>query len=240
MIDSLSPVYLFEKSHSQIEQAESVEAALALMRENYELDNLTYHLSQTVISKVDSLYVRTTYPAAWVGRYLMRNYMAIDPVVVEGFERSLPFFWEELRITEAAVNFLQDAKDHGLGGNGYSVPVTDKFARRALVSFNGSKENWREFVANFRNDWIELSHRIHAKAMRELYGEDDPVPVLSPRELECLHWSALGKDHKAVAIILGISEHTARDYLKSARIKLGCANIAQAIAKALKLRVISP
>lgn len=240
MLNNFNSVQLFEKSHSQIEQAESVEAALRKLQQNYGLDNITYHLAQTVMSKVDSLYVRTTYPAEWVGRYLLRNYMAIDPVVVEGFERSLPFFWDELEITEASTRLLNDARAHGLGGNGYSIPVTDRSGRRALVSFNGSEANWRDFVTHYRSDWMELSQRIHLKAMRELHGEDDPTPVLSPRELECLHWSALGKDHKAVAIILSISEHTARDYLKSARIKLGCANIAQAIAKALKLRIINP
>lgn len=48
---------------------------------------------------------------------------------------------------------------------------------------------------------------------------------LSPRELECLHWAALGKDYKDIAMILEISEHTTRSYLKSARVKLGCAMI---------------
>ena len=84
------------------------------------------------------------------------------------------------------------------------------------------------------------AHVIHRKAIYELHGENDPVPTLSPREIECLHWTALGKDYKDIAVILGISEHTTRDYLKTARFKLGCATISAAASRAVQLRIINP
>ncbi len=134
-----------------------------------------------------------------------------------------------------------DAISHGLGPSGYSIPIVDRANRRALLSINDSRQaDWLDFLRCHRGDWLELSHRIHKLALRELYGENDPVPSLGPREVECLSWAAQGKDYKTIAIILAISEHTARDYLKSARYKLGCANIPQAISKAIKLRLIDP
>lgn len=77
------------------------------------------------------------------------------------------------------------------------------------------------------------------KAINEIHKGEDPVPGLSARERECLSWVARGKDHKDIALILGISEHTARSYLKSGRLKLGCATISSAAVQAMKFRLIT-
>ena len=87
---------------------------------------------------------------------------------------------------------------------------------------------------------MELAHLIHRKAVIEVHGNVDPVPALSPRELQCLHWSALGNDAKGISLILGLSTHTAQAYLKSARFKLGCLTTTAATARAIQLRLINP
>ena len=80
---------------------------------------------------------------------------------------------------------------------------------------------------------------FHRRALVELYKGEN-IPSLSPRELECLSWTTQGKDANTIAAILEISEYTVRDYLKSARQKLGCATIAQAVYQATRLRLINP
>jgi DNA-binding CsgD family transcriptional regulator len=61
---------------------------------------------------------------------------------------------------------------------------------------------------------------------------------LTARELECLRWVSAGKATTDIAVILGISPHTARDYLKSARDKLDCVKSARAAIKAATLGLI--
>ena len=51
---------------------------------------------------------------------------------------------------------------------------------------------------------------------------------LTPRETEILSWVAAGKTAREIAVILGISSHTVRDYTKSARQKLDCVKSGQA------------
>ncbi|MFJ3314869.1 helix-turn-helix domain-containing protein [Herbaspirillum huttiense] len=68
----------------------------------------------------------------------------------------------------------------------------------------------------------------------------DVVPVLSPRERECLLWASKGKTAWEIAEILNVSEHTSIFHLKNARRKLGAVNQHQAIARAISLRIISP
>ncbi|WP_354130838.1 MULTISPECIES: helix-turn-helix domain-containing protein [unclassified Bradyrhizobium] len=47
--------------------------------------------------------------------------------------------------------------------------------------------------------------------------------VLSPREYECLEWSARGKSAGEIGIILGIAERTAGFHLDNARANSGSA-----------------
>jgi DNA-binding CsgD family transcriptional regulator len=125
--------------------------------------------------------------------------------------------------------------------NGYSLPIIDKVGRRALFSVNSSMDGsrWSEFTTTHAEDLAELGYRLHRLAVYELYGEHDPIPRLGARENECLIWAAHGKEYGAIAKILNLSEHTVRSYLKSARLKLDCSNIPQAIGKAVKLRIIN-
>lgn len=232
----------FEPTFERIKGAENVDAAIRILQAEYAVDFVTYHLAQTIANKIDSPFVRTTYPDSWVSRYLLNSYVRVDPIVKQGFERQLPFDWSEVEPTPEAYAMLVDAQKHGVGSNGYSIPVADKAQRRALLSLNARVpvDHWNDLVRLYRNEWIEIAHLIHQKAVFELHGADDPVPSLSPREIECLHWTALGKDYKDIAIILGISDHTARDYLKTARFKLGCATISAAASRAVQLRIINP
>jgi DNA-binding CsgD family transcriptional regulator len=212
------------------------------MRDHYGLAHATYHLAQTVVGGVDSPFVRTTYPDAWVARYLLKGYVNVDPIVREGFARSVPFDWSEVEGGASDSPFFDKATKHGVGRQGYSIPITDKAKRRALLSVNSAIPDraWRDLKALFCNEWIEVGQLIHRIAIAELYGDRDPVPALTRREIECLHWTALGKDHKDIAAILNLSEHTVRDYTKTARLKLGCATLPAAVTRAGHLRIISP
>jgi DNA-binding CsgD family transcriptional regulator len=64
-----------------------------------------------------------------------------------------------------------------------------------------------------------------------LRGRPKPSKHLTRREIECLYWVAQGKAATEVGIMLGITTHTARWYLKSIRSKLDCHNMAQAVIK---------
>ncbi|MFP5077287.1 LuxR C-terminal-related transcriptional regulator [Rhizobium sp. YIM 134829] len=61
---------------------------------------------------------------------------------------------------------------------------------------------------------------------------------LSAREVECLRWAAAGKSSDEIAIILDISAYTVSSYFKSAARKLDAVNRMQAIARAMRLKII--
>jgi DNA-binding CsgD family transcriptional regulator len=240
-MDMHDPTARFKDTFVEIQAVATVSGALEILQRNYGIDFVTYHLALTIADVVDTPYVRTTYPDFWVSRYLLNEYVKIDPVLHAGLFRQMPFDWREVDTPDGVHDFLIDAQRHGIGANGYSVPIVTK-SRRALLSLNSKRSDgeWDTIVGQCRNEWIELAFLIHQKAVFELHGEHDPVPQLGAREIECLHWTALGKDSKDIAAILGLSDHTTRSYLKSARYKLGCATISAASVRATQLRLINP
>ncbi len=222
-----------------VEAAPSVLAAVIYVRDLLGIEHLTYHLAP-IDAAMGAPFVKSTYPDRWLSRYLVREYVRVDPVVREGFQRQLPFFWSELTLNPQAADLMADAIAFGLGTSGYSVPVVDKRVRRALVSLNSAMgpEVWNAFVETNRHIIIEVANRLHRKAIVEIFGDLDPMPRLAPREIEVLRWTAKGKDYRDIGVLLGLSPYTVRAHLRSARYKLNCSTIAQAIARAFQLGLL--
>jgi LuxR family transcriptional regulator, quorum-sensing system regulator CinR len=219
----------------------SVEAAVQVLRLAFSLDHVTFQVAKSIAGCFDAPYVKSTYPAEWLTRYLLRGYVNIDPVVKEGFSRRLPFDWSSLELSPPARRLMADAQAFGIGTNGYSIPVVDRQGRRSLLSVTSSipGAQWPVFLKSNSTKLAEIAHKLHRKAIIEIYGEEDKFPHLSPREIECLRWTARGKDYRAIAAILDLSANTVRAYLKSVRHKLDCTTLSQAVAKAIHLRIIS-
>lgn len=75
-------------------------------------------------------------------------------------------------------------------------------------------------------------------AVDAIEGEVVSVVPLSPRERECLQWTAAGKTSWEIAAILRLSRTTADGYIASATRKLGAVNRTQAVAEGIRRGVI--
>lgn len=74
--------------------------------------------------------------------------------------------------------------------------------------------------------------------LQQLSG-DSSTEVLSPRELQVVRGVADGMTNKAIALKLGISDHTVKFHLASAMSKLGAASRAEAVALSIQRGLIS-
>src|SRR5690606_24835696 len=138
--------------------------------------------------------------------------------------------------------FMADARAHGVGSFGHAFPTIDRFSRRSLLSVSGEmdKEAWLELIVMHAAALTRIARILQDKALSELSLPARPTSILAPREAECLLWTARGKDAKAIAAILELSEYTVRSYLRTARQKLQCRTLSQAVAKAVQQRIINP
>lgn len=231
---------LLEEAFSIIDLIADTDDVVAKLRDLLNIDHVVYYSSKLGTS-ASVPYIRLTYPAAWLKRYLQMGYGDIDPVVREGFKRTLPFSWNELSTNGDAErsSFMSDAVAHGIGPHGYAIPVVGKHGYRGLfiISYSRSERQWAQFLAATQATLIQIANRLHSRIVTEVFGRDRPH--LTARELECLRWVAIGKDAMDIASILNISPHTTRDYLKSVHYKLDCATSAQAVTKAIKLGLLT-
>lgn len=227
------------EAYAIVENTPEIQDAIVALRDLLGVDHVVYHSSKLGASPSVDPYIRLTYPASWIARYLQMNYVDLDPVLREGFRRTLPFDWSELEITSAKeAEFLADALAHHVGPRGYSIPVRSKQGHRGLFSISSSKseKDWADFLKAAKPTLIEIANRLHRRVIADIFGENRPH--LTERELECLRWISAGKDASEIAVILNISPHTTRDYLKSARYKLDCVTSAQAVSKAVALGLL--
>jgi DNA-binding CsgD family transcriptional regulator len=100
-----------------------------------------------------------------------------------------------------------------------------------------------------RHAWLLkfLVPHMHEALMRVLRarqpdtqtGDPGPAVKLTEREREVLLWVQQGKNSREVGGILGISNKTVRNHVQNVLAKLGAGNRAQAVAKAMRLNLLS-
>ena len=226
---------------SRILLARTVKEAITHVTEHYGVPFVTFHMVSSIKSGLDNPFVRTTYPPEWVSHYLLNNYVANDPILRRAMEASQPFCWTEvIPANEKERSMFAEAARFGLGRCGYSIPCADPLGRKSVLSFNCDRPTtqWESFVETHRTEMADMSQDLHVKAVAEAFAQQGDVAQLSPREFECLRWTAEGKTYSEIAIILDLSEHTVRSYLKVARLKLDSVSLAQAVAKASRMGLI--
>jgi LuxR family transcriptional regulator, quorum-sensing system regulator BjaR1 len=171
--------------------------------------------------------------------YVARRYADIDPCMRHLQRTTQPFKWRDVPYDAEreprAAELMTLVADFGLA-QGLFVPIPST-------------------AGTFGNVWMagptpELTGRtkpaLHLIALyafgrvHQLAGRlPDQGPPLTAREREVLVWAAHGKSAWEIGEILGIAKRTVDEHAKTACLKLGAANRVQAVAIALRNRVIN-
>lgn len=211
----------------------ALQEVIESLRDLLQVDHMVYHW----VSAAGDQYGCGTYAPTWVQRYLEKEYLRIDPVVIGCYQNFHPVDWKRLDwSSKAARAFQKEAIEHGVGNQGYSVPIRGPHGQFALytVSHHCDDAAWAAFTEENRRSLILIAHAFNQKALE---FEPDRVPEasqpLSPREVDAMTLLAMGYSRAQVAQTLTISEHTLRAYIESARFKLGAMNTVHAVARAL-------
>lgn len=215
-----------------------LQAVIEDLRNHFRVDHMVYHW----VSSTGDQYGCGTYDPAWVQHYLEQDYLRIDPVVNGCFQRFHPVDWKRLDWSPKPVAaFREDARAHGLGSQGYSVPVRGPNGQFALFSVNHDCDDatWEEFIRDHRREMILIAHEFNKKALEFEPDRVKETPkTLSPREVDALTLLGMGYSRAQVAETLSISEHTLRVYIESARNKMNASNTVHAVAKAISRGIV--
>lgn len=203
------------------------------LRDGFRVDHVVYHW----VSSDGEQYGFGTYDPAWAQRYVEKDYIRVDPVIIGCMRSFDPVDWKKLDwSSKAAQAFRKDAIEHGIGNQGFSIPIRGPNGQLALftASHSTDDETWGAFMSAHQRDWILIAHYLNQKALQlEKRRTPEPVRALSPRETDALTYLGMGYSRGQVADLLNISEHTLRAYIESARFKLSALNTTHAVARAV-------
>jgi DNA-binding CsgD family transcriptional regulator len=225
-----------------LNDASELASLLAKLLNVYGLQSVAYLGSGVADRPADGPYLAVTYSPEWVEHYKAARFVDVDPAIQIGLRRMLPIDWSEFDQDNDKVRRLfGEASEFGLGRHGISLPVHGRHGDRALLSItsDASEKDWQGLRLVYMRDFQVLALHMHQAILRLAGGQPIEPASLAPRERECLLWIAEGKTYWETAVILGLSEHTVRCYLESARHKLGAANNTHAVNKAGKASLLS-
>ena len=217
---------------------EGLQDVIETLRDVFGIDHMVYHW----VDSAGEQYGCGTYSDEWRDHYIAENFIRTDPVIIGCFQRFHPVDWKRFDWSgKPARQFLADALAHGVGNQGYSIPIRGPNGQFALFTANHSCDDdlWSGFTQSHSRDLILIAHYFNRKALEfEPDRKGEQSRALSPREIDSITLLAMGYSRAQVADTLSISEHTLRVYIESARFKLGALNTTHAVARALSRGLI--
>ncbi|MGF6777180.1 LuxR family quorum-sensing transcriptional regulator LasR [Paraburkholderia sp. GAS334] len=194
--------------------------------------------------RLEDAYVRSTYAPSWRRAYVEQGHMHIDPTVSHCATRSSPLVWSpEIFATEPQQSMYEEARAYGLRA-GVTLPIHGPRQEAGMLCFvndsSPTDDFWRHVdvalpnLVLLRDLVIDTSQRHVNAHTQEL------IPKLTPRERECLKWTARGKSTWEISHILNCSEAVVNFHMKNIRTKFGVNSRRAAAVIATQLGVIDP
>lgn len=196
---------------------------------------------------IETIVMSSSFPDEWRARYDEKGYVALDPIVRHCWSESGAIIWRNVIYSEGKQGeqeraIMAEASEFGLR-SGISIPVHGAGAEGCMLSLV-SKEDQAEFEHHDEWGLQIVVHAMHEATKRIITKSPDAkqptIESLSPREIECLSWTAKGKTSWAISRILEVSENTVIFHLRNAIKKLEVTNRSQAVAKAIAHSKITP
>ncbi|WJF91902.1 LuxR family transcriptional regulator [Paraburkholderia bonniea] len=194
--------------------------------------------------RLEDAFVRTTYSASWRQAYIKQGLAHIDPTVQHCATKSSPLIWSPTVFsTLPQQSMYEEARAHGLRA-GITLPIHGPKQEAGMLCFvsdsNPTEEFWNHLdkalpnLVLLRDLIIDSSQQhlnTHAQAL---------LPKLTPRERECLKWTARGKSTWEISHILNCSEAVVDFHMKNIRTKFGVNSRRAAAVIATQLGLIDP
>ena len=173
-----------------------------------------------------------SWPKDWTDIYNNGRFFQDDPFVQESFRRMVAFTWTELgwdrSLSARGREIDRAARDFGWTEI-VGVPAHGPAGYQGFVSIAtmGAVEVTSRDRAMLHAIGLAVHHRCRSEAG---FGMPELAAPLTPREIECLQWAAVGKTDWDIGQLLGVTASTAHYHIERAKNKLGVNSRVQAVA----------
>ncbi|MDP6708310.1 MAG: LuxR family transcriptional regulator [Alphaproteobacteria bacterium] len=186
----------------------------------------------------------TTYPQDWTSHYTEMAYRDVDPSVLLSKRGLEIVVWPPETFTvvpqRTLAEFYDKSRQFGIT-SGFTVPVHGPGAVVAMLTAatDAPKSEIEHGLLRDQGAWRMIVASTFVTSMRLRKPEVEEVR-LSPREAECLLWTARGKTANEIATILSIAERTVVQHLTNACRKFDVYSKHMAVIKAVMSGLITP
>ena len=189
--------------------------------------------------------VNLNYSDAWLDRYWVRKYPAVDPVLQAVLQQDGTYHWRELFAQVDLSNplvkeFLEGAASVGLGDG---VTVSRFSSDRQLVAFISfgfqSGVQVQELITVLSTFGDAMCPVLLGCSEMASLTIQERIDRLTLRDLQVLTWMRAGKSNGDIATILGVGERGVRFHVEQILTKLDVASRTQAVAIAERHQVMS-
>jgi LuxR family transcriptional regulator, quorum-sensing system regulator BjaR1 len=236
--DFVREAFTFVDGLERLSSVEGVCAAMAKKLAGFGIENFIVTGIPAREQSFENLVIAARWPDEFFTLYVENDYARFDPIIRRCVHSHSPFAWRAesyvSNMDSRVAEVMRRAADFGLR-RGYTVPIHGPDAYVACVSMAGAECDLpaRERPA------IHLMALYAFERMRNLRGRHpDEKQPLTIREREVLAWAADGKSALDIGQILNISKRTVDEHSQTAARKLGASNRTQAVAIALRDRII--
>ena len=243
MLDSLQD---YIQTVMNLKSGHSILEHLQKQLSYYGFEKFVYFVLKPPANRTLPRILINSYPSSWRDHYTERGHLHIDPVFPFATLSHLPFTWRKIyrakRIATRERLILDEASEFGVR-MGITLPVHGPDGGVAAISAASelSKKEFDELCSTQLANLHSLACFTHGAILRsEISNPQDLELHLSPRERECLLWTARGKTAWEVGQILSLSEHTVNEYIKSTMQKFNVHSKLEAVLRAVILGKILP
>jgi LuxR family quorum sensing-dependent transcriptional regulator len=180
----------------------------------------------------------TRWPEEFFCVYNRKDWIRVDPLARRTRASLWPFKWNAsilAGLDPEALELMHCAAEFGIA-EGFVAPIQGPRGLKAAVSMSGSKlELPDHLLPSIHLIALSCFDRVHRH--RAVWRKADRL--LTARESEVLTWVAQGKTAWEIGQILSIAKRTVDEHVLIACRKVGAANRTQAVAIAIRDRLIS-
>lgn len=212
---------------------------------NYGFDQILFGIVPNKQTAFESAFLRSNYSPQWRNTYDCEKLHYIDPTVSHCLSANVPLVWApNIFCTTPQKQLYEEACGYGIR-SGITYPIHGAKGEFGVVSFVSdvfaNKKFFREIghslasLALIRDYAFESSLRFANPA-----NTNKKVISITPREMECLKWTMIGKSSWEISKILYCSEAAINFHMNNIRRKFGVSTRRQAVVKAISLGLIIP
>ncbi len=236
-IEQMSPIW-------QATDEKSWFQALSALGSQYGFDRTLFAVIPRPGMRYIDAYLYCNYPAEWRQTYVAEDFVRIDPAVTHCWKQTRPLVWSPSIFADHRQQQLyEEASYHGLR-TGVTLPIHGPKHEAGMLCFVSSDkptsalstqlERNLPALALLRDVAFDVGQRFLINYTQTL------IPKLTPRECECLKWTAQGKSTWEIAKIFGCSEATVNFHMTNIRTKFGVSSRSAAAVKATRMGLIDP